>query len=237
MSETFNLFDLIFMAFSVIILIVAFFRGFVKEIFSLFNWVVAFVISHLLSPFISGFFNSSSISSTITDIGVRSVVFVSVFFIVMLSTSGFCKEVQKKIPDPFDKSLGVFYGLVKILLIFGVTYALFINSLELFLNKKINENSKEYPKFLKEARFHGVIKFSGEFVSPMVKGFFEGMSESFDKESLNKIQPKNILDKKIDDILENKDDASKFLDKTNKESGYNKRDIEKMNRLIEIINN
>jgi len=237
MSTSFNLFDLIFMALGAIFIITAFFRGFVKEIFSLFNWIVAFALSYLLAPFVSKFFNSSSISSEITDIGVRSVIFVTVFFITMIATSSMCKECQKRVPDTFDKSLGVLYGLTKTLLVFGIMYAVFVNSVALFLDKKIDKNSKEYPKFLKEARFHDIVKFSGDMVDPLVEKFLKGMTKNFDKSSIKKDDVKGALDKKINDIIEDK--SANIIDSVDdsEESGYEKKDIEKMNRLIEIIDN
>lgn len=238
MSTGFNLFDLIFMALGAIFIITAFFRGFVKELFSLFNWVVAFVLSYLLAPFVSKFFNSDSISSSITDIGVRSVIFVTVFFVTMLSTSSICKEFQKRTPDAFDKSLGVLYGITKTLLVFGIIYAVFINSVALFLDKKIDKNSKEYPKFLKEARFHDIVKFSGNFVNPLVEKFLKGMTSNFEKTSIKQEKITDVLDKKIEDIIDEKsEEIIQKTDEINEEMGYEKKDIEKMNRLIEIIDN
>jgi len=242
MSTAFNLFDFIFVAICFIFVLTAFFRGFVKESFSLLNWGVAFVASHLLSPFVSKFFVSGSISSAITDIAVRSVIFVTVFFICMLSTGGLLKELKKKVPRPIDRSLGVLFGLTKSLLIFGIAYSVIISSMSLLLDKRIDKNSKEFPRFLSEAKFHDLVEASSDVMSAPVQGFINGMSDSIGGSKFN---AQELLDKKIEDALQNKikDIDSESLDTIDLDNleeldelnGYDKKDIEKMNRLIEIL--
>jgi len=224
----------------------AFFRGFVRESFAFLNWVIAFSASHLLSPYVSTFFISGSISSAITDIGVRSVIFVTVFFICLLSTSGLSKELKRKVQRPIDRSLGVLFGLSKTLLIFGIGYAVFISSMSLFLDKKVTKDSKEFPSFLAEAKFHDLVKASSDVVSPPVQSFIKSMSSTIGGGVLN---PQELLNKKIEDALEEKlngidtGDGDLDLDKLDNIedidglNGYDKKDIEKMNRLIEILGN
>lgn len=250
MSASFNAFDLIFLVACLVFVMTAFFRGFVKEAFGLFNWVIAFIVSHLLSPFVSNLFVDKSISSSLTDIGIRSVIFVTVFFISLMSTSGLAKELRRKFPKPIDRSLGVLFGLTKVLLIFGIGYSVFVNSMSLFLDKKITKNSKIFPKVIAQARFHDLIQFSAKVVNKPVRAFMGGMVSNISGKDLkDKIAPQNILDKQIENILEQKikdidpEKLEKIQNLDNLEDlegledfkGYNKKDIEKMNRLIEIL--
>lgn len=239
---TINIFDLIFVAACFIFVLTAFFRGFVKETFSLLNWVVAFLASHLLAPYVSGFFASGSISSAITDIAVRSVIFVTVFFVCLLSTAGLSKELRKKVPNPIDRSLGILFGLTKTLIIFSIGYSVLINSMSMFLDKKIDKDSKEFPTILLESKFIDLVAATSEFVSLPVKAFINGITDSASESDFN---PQKFLDKKIEDALTDKiedidtDDVDKIdldsLEDLDDFNGYDRKDIEKMNRLIEIL--
>lgn len=236
MSTTFNFLDLAFISFALIFVVTAFFRGFVREIFSLFNWILALSISHLLTPYASEAVMIYSKNKLIADIVSRSIIFIFVFIIFAISTSQMCKTLKEKIPQHFDKSLGVLWGLLKTFLVFGVVYSILINAFASLSNKKIDENSPQFPFWLKEAKCHSILKFSGEIVDPAIKLFFDAMVKNLDQ-----VIPKsaNDLDKKIDEVTdgkktnsdEEKSDSSLDL----KDSGYNKKDIEKMNHLIEIL--
>lgn len=240
MTNVFSLFDLIFAATCFIFVLTAFFRGFVKEVFSFLNWVVAFVTSHLLGPHVAKFFVSGSLSSAITDIAVRSVIFVTVFFVCLLSTSGLAKELKKKVPKPIDRSMGVLFGLSKTLLIFGIIYSVFINSMSMLLDKNITRDSKEFPSFLSEAKFHDLVEAAANIVDVPVNSFLNGMSSSLGGKNANS---QELLNKKIEDALEDKlDDIDSDIgdqlddvEEIDQLNGYDKKDIEKMNRLIEIL--
>lgn len=222
----FNLFDTAFLVFALIFTVTAFFRGFVKEIFSLFNWAIAYLMSYLLAPYAVLLFSSYS-NAVVVGIIVRSVLFLIFLVASAMLTSGLCKELRTRIPTPFDKSLGVLYGLMKTLLVFGVIYSLIINSFSALSGKEIDENSSQYPRWLSEARSHDIIKFSGEILDPAIRMVFDSVRGNFD----GKIPtPESVLDEKINDMLEEKNNT---LDLPT--SGYNQKDIEKMNRLIEII--
>jgi uncharacterized membrane protein required for colicin V production len=229
METTLNLLDLGFIALTLIFVATAFFRGFVKEIFALTGWVVSFVGSYLLAPLASNLFNDYSQNKLVTDIAARSIIFLIIFIVFSFSTSGLSDELRKKIPKSFDCSLGVFYGLIKTLIVFGFLYAITINSLGFLSGKNIDENSPQFPKFLKEAKCHDILKGSADVLNPAVELFFDSVVKNFDQ-----VVPrqKTDLDDKIDEV--SKMESSADEEPVN-DTGYNKKDIEKMNHLIEII--
>ena len=241
MSTTFNLLDLIFIAFTLIFVVTAFFRGFIKEIFSLFGWIVAFTLSYILAPYVSKFIEGNKV---IVDISARSIIFIIVFFGCALSTAGLCRSLKEKIPSSFDRSLGVLFGLIKTVLIFGLVYSIILNAMGYLVGKSVGESSPQFPNWLKDAKCHDIMKFSGEAIDPAVKLLFDAVTENFDR--VIPKQKNNDLDEKIDEVMDKKDDTKEPLDKASDEikpsgksssqdSGYNKKDIEKMNRLIEVI--
>ncbi len=231
MSTTFNTVDLIFIAFTLIFVATAFFRGFVKEIFSLVAWLLAFVGSYLLTPFVSDFFGNYIHSKIASDLTARGLIFVLIFFAFTFSTSNLCEELKDRMPRAFDRSLGVFFGLIKTLIVFGFIYAVTTNALGFLSGKPVEESSPQFPKFLKEAKCHDLLKGSADVLNPAVKLFFNAVVKNLDKVIPEK---KEDLDSKIDEVM--KSDESKSEEQV-QDSGYNKKDIEKMNHLIEIIGN
>jgi len=235
----FNFFDAIFLTFTIIFVVTAFLRGFVKEIFSLFNWVMALTLSYLLTPYAAQLLERYSDNKLAIDVAARVIIFVLVFVITALSTSGLSSALKDKMPNAFDRSLGVFYGLVKTLLIFGFAYAITANLYGFLLGKKSSETKEKMPTWLVEAKSHSIIKLSGEALDPVVKAFFDAITKNFD----HIIPTQETLDNKINEIIEKKIEDQKEADVDSKAeqkpadagAGYNKKDIEKMNRLIDIV--
>jgi uncharacterized membrane protein required for colicin V production len=231
---SFNLVDLVFIAFTLIFILTAFLRGFVKEIFSFFNWVVALTLSYVITPYVAQLFSVYSDNKFVIDVSLRIIIFILVFIATALSTSGLCKSLKEKTPDVFDRSLGVFFGVIKTLLIFGFLYSITVNIYGI-LNK---DKSEKVPYWLSQARSHGILKMSGDLVDPVVKKFINAIVVNYEKA----LPKQKDLDEKIDEIIEKKDDvkdsvkdAKKETKKAVEDSGYSKKDIEKMNRLIDII--
>ena len=51
-DSSLNLFDLVFVSVVLIFGSLAFLKGFIREIFSIFNWISSIVLSYVISPFI-----------------------------------------------------------------------------------------------------------------------------------------------------------------------------------------
>lgn len=241
MSTTFNSLDLIFLVFAGIFVLTAFFRGFVKEVFSGFNWILAIILSHLITPYVTELINGNKM---IVDMITRTVVFIVLLVILSMTTSSLRKTLQDKIPYIFDRSLGVLFGIVKTLVIFGVLYSLFINGYGMILGKPLKESSSRFPSWLREAKCRDVIKFSAEVVNPAIETFIGAISQNFDGmvPGNKTYKGKSKLDNKIDEVIDDNDIPNsgafnKLLEQMPEgvDAGYSKKDIEKMNRLIEII--
>jgi membrane protein required for colicin V production len=224
--------DLAFLAFILIFVATAFFRGFIKEIFALLSWILALLLSYFLAPYVSELIEKYSRNALVSDIIARSLIFVIVFFVCTISTSGLRDALKEKMPKAFDRSLGVFYGLVKTILVFGFIVSLAFNLYGFLLNKKIEESSAELPIWYKEAKSHDILKFSAELLDPTVKLYFDAASKNFE----HVIPKSKNLDEKIDEVIDQKNSKKVFeensaeLNKASEDSGYNKKDLEKMNR-------
>ena len=240
MPSNIAIFDLVVLSFTFIFVLIAFFRGFIKEIFSLFTWIAALVISYYATPFVSHYLASYSKNKMVLDIVTRTILFIVVFFAFSLSTSNMCKNLQDKIPSSFDKSLGVLYGLLKTLIIFSIVYSLVAN-LYLFLLGKQGVDTKklpEVPTWLSDAKSSNILKSSALVIDPAVRSFIIAVTKNMDD---SMFAPKT-LDDKVNQVLEEEvkaapkevrpDDLPEEVDEN---LGYNQKDIEKMSRLLDII--
>ncbi len=234
MSTTFNTVDLIFIAFAIIFVATGFFRGFIKEFFSLIGWILAFVGSYFLTPFLADLVNIYSHNKILADLLSRSTIFIIILITYTFSVSTLVGDLKEKMPRSFDCSLGVLYGLIKTTIVFGFLYSVATNALGFISDKTIEESSPQFPQFLKDAKCHDIMKSSADILNPAVKLFFDDVVKNFDK-----VIPKqkDELDDKINEVVKDKADSvveegSSYIEEN---SGYNKKDIQKMNHLIDII--
>lgn len=234
MISGFYILDVVFIAFTIIFVLTAFFRGFVKEIFSLFNWIIALTLSFFLAPLFSDLVGKHYDNKVAIDVGARSVIFILAFILTAMSTSGLRDSMEDKIPKSFNRSLGLLFGFLKTLIIFGFVYSLYLNLYGFLLGKQAAPETMQDPAWIKNAECYSLVKFSGETLDPAVRKFFEEATKNMDK-----VVPKKLLDEKIDEVIDQKDEALEGLpsqiEKNIPDAGYNKKDIEKMNRLIEIV--
>lgn len=246
MSTTFNTLDSIFFIFTAIFVITATFRGFIKEIFAIFTWIAALALSYFLAPYITDLLAPYFKSKMAIDLVARGGVFVLVFLIITFSTSNMCRFLQDKMPTIFDRSLGLLFGFGKTLLIFGVLYSIYFNAYEIAMGSKLQDTKKE-PDWLQQAKSRSLIKASGEMLDPFIKKFLVAAMQNFDQ-VLPK--PEDLLKDKINEIINDQStrdagDAANLdddLPPTDSglekllNTGYTKKNIEKLNQLMEIIN-
>lgn len=249
MSQSFNLFDLVFITLSLVFILTAFFRGFVKEIFSIFNWALALIISWALTPYLARVFYIYSDSKVVIDVVIRLILFVTTFVFTAMSTRSLSKDLRKKIPKLFDRSLGIFFGIAKIMLIFGLVYSIAINVIIYATDSDSTSSAQKMPDWFLTSKSRSTVEFAGAIVNPIVEGIINSATKNFDRsleggEELDgKIQDiindkiDGKLQEKLEEIEENQDLQDKLIKSLEEEnnSGYNKKDIDKMNRLIEIV--
>ena len=238
MSTTFNTFDLIFFAFTAIFVIMATFRGFVKEIFALFNWIIALLISYLATPYIADFMSKHFENRLAVDLVTRTVVFSAIFIGSIYATANLRDSLHDRMPRLFDRSLGLLFGFLKTLIIFGAIYSIYFNVSALVMGKIFKEKKKE-PIWFEQAKSRSLIKTAGNIIDPAISKIFEAISGNIEN-ALPKSEDE--LKDKIDEITKDKnldlDNARDLTDDElkNLDTGYSKKNIEKMNQLMDVIN-
>lgn len=237
MTTTFNLFDLIFLGLTFFLAIFGFFRGFIKELATFIIWIISISASYFIAPFLSDLLLKYSESKTAIYASSRIIIFIFIFLTLSFSTSEYIKGLSEKVPASFNRSFGVLLGISKSILIFSIIYSAVYNS-TIIVSKK-QDKEIDFPKWMIEAKSGPLLKVPASVLNPLVKKFVNAVAENF----YNLSSSKN-LDDKINEINKedkaNKNAKIESDKKTNSENiydydGYSKKDIEKMNRLIDII--
>lgn len=262
MATTFNMFDIIFFVLSFIFILVAFFRGFIKELFALINWVITISLSYLITPYAAKFVAHYSQNPLVINVASGAIVFVVIFIMVFLATRGLAHDWRDKMNENLDRVFGVFFGVFKSLLIFGIFFAFTNNFYESLIGdnptkKALREKYEAMPDWMTSAKCYPIVKFSGSILQPIIGAAVDGMIDKL----IDADVKKNTLDDKIDDVIDGEDlgdeekgvdgagamsekpssaksknKSEKKADEKYKDTGYSKKEIEKMNRLIEIVN-
>ncbi|MFZ9469762.1 MAG: CvpA family protein [Rickettsiales bacterium] len=251
---TFTTFDFIFFVISAIIVLIAFYRGIVKEFFSLINWVLSFAMSYLLSPILCDLLVNFFDSKLVMNISVRIVVFLLTFVIFLFSTIRLANDLTESMNIYLNRSLGILLGAVKSLILFGAVYSLYNCFFDYALGQKIvAKNKYRLPAWYLNSYSSPIVTKTGEFVDPVVRGFFsiakknvndlikidDVVKPKIENELISKyadeIETDIVIKKPVDDE-NNKNKIGRPIKKNN-DVGYDKKDIEKMQKLIEIINN
>lgn len=265
MAETFNMFDLIFIFATLIFVFIAFLRGFVREVFALLNWIISILLCYALAPYATKFVGSYTDNILISNVVSSALVFMLIFIFMAVSTNKWAHALQEKMPQSLDKGFGVLFGVVKSLIIFGIVYSLTVNFYSMLMGssakvvkseskvtikdglvkseKKITvKDSHRMPDWLADAKCLPLTRIFGTMLDPMVRHTIKNVETGFNE---NNIKAKS-LDEKIEEVNEKVDEVNEEIDNNeiiiNKkvgekyhEKGYSKKEIEKMNRLIEIV--
>lgn len=230
----FNFIDLavIFLAF--VIIFRALLHGFVREVFSLVNWIVAICASQIISPYILYLFSGKLASSITVNAIIRIVIFLIFFVSFHFSTSDSVLRLRKKISKGLDRSLGILYGFVKLVLVLGISYSIYAAFYQNLIGKSIESKDYKDIEYLYSARTYSIIKLSGDAVNPLVEYIIDSMTNGTKyrgemnsrKNSEDRINSdegsldSKELSKKIDEIYQGDDVAGS--EKINKEDSDKK---------------
>lgn len=256
METTFNIFDLIFIFGFIAIVVFAFFRGFVREFFSLLNLVLSIVLTVFLSDLIS-YFLKSLISDKFLSSSISLIVsFIIIFISSSIITRKLASIVREKIPFTTDQFLGVAFGFVKSLVIFGFVFALAVNINILFSKKGYDSYVDAMPRWIYKAKSRVILSPFAKSFNPIAKMILKRLDSDFvgkvpdikdiDEEKV-KEESKGFFDfgsskvKKVKKEVEKLEPYGIYQKKSKKvaekieKSGYNKDQIEKMDNLINNI--
>ena len=206
-----------------ILALLGFLKGLVKDFFGTVNIILAIFIAFIVSPFVVEIAaDHFSYPTIFVAVITKFVVFVSLLIILSIFSSRFSKPLSERIPAPINQSLGFGFGFVKGYLVFAFILAILLS----FYAPK---NSKSFkgklgPDWLNQAQSYDLMLFGANIFKPFIDDHMDYIQKvnfaGDDKK--NEKSNKKSKDQDVEDLIK-------------EELGYKRPDIEKMQRLIEIV--
>ena len=213
--EYHNLFDLLVILFILASAFFAFSRGFFQEIFSLFSWSGALLISYFYSKYLIDYVDKILNNPTLSNLITYLVIFIVSLFLLSFISKKISGLIKYSSVGMIDRSLGFLFGVIRgyillCLIFFGYN----------FFFKEV------YPKWLEKSKLSYILmKGSIELISIFDK----------DNQSINSIEEKII--EKSNSLFEKSIDSRLRRDKNDSriDRGYNEDDRNNLDQLIDNI--
>ncbi|MBD75216.1 MAG: hypothetical protein CMM96_07030 [Rickettsiales bacterium] len=213
--EYHNLFDLLVILFILASAFFAFSRGFFQEIFSLFSWSGALLISYFYSKYLIDYVDKILNNPTLSNLLTYLVIFIVSLFLLSFISKKISGLIKYSSVGMIDRSLGFLFGVIRgyillCLIFFGYN----------FFFKEV------YPKWLEKSKLSYILmKGSIELISIFDK----------DNQSINSIEKKII--EKSNSLFEKSIDSRLRRDKNDSriDRGYNEDDRNNLDQLIDNI--
>lgn len=120
-----NFFDYLLIAIVGLSMVLSLWRGFVREMISLIGLVAAFIVASRSSAVTGDFLGQWMPKGTVADIAGFALVFVVVMLMVGLTGAIIRKLVDMAQLTATDRTLGVFFGLARGLLLIALCFLIF----------------------------------------------------------------------------------------------------------------
>lgn len=171
---TLNMFDLIVLTVVGLSALLSFFRGFLREVFSLAGWLVASVVTlRYLKP--AAAFVRPHVGSEVVASGIASV---GLFFITLILISIVTGMILKFLKPAariglFDNLVGLCFGVARGVLIVALGY--FIMTIVLA--------EKDYPKWVKDAYSRPYVAQVARFIGELTPAYLDKLTKGGTKDS------------------------------------------------------
>lgn len=152
MSAEFGYFDAAVLVIILVSALLAFMRGFTREVLAIISWIIAAVATiklfPVLRPLAQGYIEPDWIADALTG----SIVFFAVLLVVSAFTYRWAQHVYESSAGTLDRSLGLLFGGARGLLIVVIAYMGFAFFVPV----------AQHPEWVKNARTMPVIARTGE---------------------------------------------------------------------------
>ena len=238
-----NNLDVILIILTLLSMIVSWSRGLVKEVLSIIGWILASVFIFYLLPYFTPFVKTYVAGSLMASF-VGALILLIVFYILwFLATFKLLKTLRKSKLNSVDRTLGVFFGALRIFLLV-ILFNILLDAMLPEINQKpIFEQSHYYQaaSAFSEPIKNMIPKETIEKIKEKSKIKSKKQTDNSDElfEKLSKPQTKKIEkgkdEKKSEDKQKEKDEKTPKADEKSKEStqGYSGAEIQSLDRLIE----
>ena len=111
--NTTSIIDIIFLAITILSLIICYKKGFILSILSMAKWLLAYVITLIIFPRIKPYLEDVIDNEYVLDVGLGVAIFVVVIFLVLMINKGISKAVKYTGIGSLDAVFGFFFGFLR----------------------------------------------------------------------------------------------------------------------------
>lgn len=217
--EPLNNVDVIILIGIALSMLVAFIRGFVKEVLSILGLVFFIVLSTYLSPLILPWMNQYIESKTLSYVVIVLLIMAVFYTVWIISTDKLIAKIRTSTLSFMDRLFGLLFGFLRAVLILGFCY--------LVVKITLPEELKEGP--LKESKYFTMAESCSGLIENM-------LPEDFVKNTVKSVEDMNKVEKKKD---EKKDKPTKDSKKDDSLKGAlpSELDQKQMNEMFEKLVN
>lgn len=213
--EPLNNIDVIILVCIALSMLVAFIRGFVKEVLSVLGFVLFVLISFYLTPLMEPWLNKYIASSLMAKF-VAFLLIMAIFYAIwIIGTDKLISRVRTSTLSFMDRLFGLIFGFLRAVLILGFFFLL----VKIILPEELKEGS------LKESKYFMMAEGCSDLIEKM-------LPEDFIKDTVKSVEDLNKAEKKNDDKKQPaKEKKETTATKTSKE------DQEQMDKMFEKLVN
>lgn len=251
--EPLNNVDIVILIGFAISMLVAFIRGFVKEVLSILGLALFVILVVYLSPMMLPWFGKYISSQILAQIVVFLVIMAVFYAVWIISTDKLIARIRTSTLSFMDRLFGLIFGMFRALLILGFCFLI----IKIVLPEELKTG------ILKESKFFVVAQTTSDMIEKMLPDkFIEDTVKSF--EDMNKVEkkedgkkesekenketkpeePKGLpttvdqeqMNKMFEQLIkpEIKSDKNSATDKKTESKGYDNKETKNLDRLIDI---
>lgn len=249
--EPLNNIDIVILIGFAISMLVAFIRGFVKEVLSILGLALFVVLVVYLSPLMLPWFGKYISSQILAQIVVFLVIMAVFYAIWIISTDKLIARIRTSTLSFMDRLFGLIFGMFRALLILGFCFLI----IKIVLPEELKKG------IIKDSKFFIVAQTTSDMIEKMLPDkFIEDTVKSF--EDMNKVEKKKESEKETKDKEakpeetkglpttvdqeqmnkmfeqlikpEVKSDKNTATDKNTESKGYDNKETKNLDRLIDI---
>ena len=216
-----NNLDVILIIVTILSMLIAFARGLIKEVLSIIGWVLSAIFIFYLLPYLTPLIKNYVASSMMASF-VSALILLVVFYIIwFLLTFKMLKKLRKSKLSGLDRGLGLIFGFLRAFLL--------VILFEILMETLVPTELKN-PIFADSRYFKSASTFAEPLKTLIPEETLNQLKEkSSAKKSKLKENPealfKELAEPKIKKADENKTEE--------KQEGYNKQEIQSLDRLVE----
>jgi membrane protein required for colicin V production len=157
-SLSVNFLDLAILAILLVSGLLAFFRGFVREVLAIAGWIGAALITLRLFPYAQPFTHQYIPQPLLADAAAAGGIFIASLSLLWLVASAISRRVQESTIGPLDRSLGFLFGIARGAVLVSLAYLILIQFVP----------AKEHPDWLRNARALPVVRYGADLLLQLV---------------------------------------------------------------------